>query len=299
MLTRRSFIHGALSAAAVPASMSTAQAAFRRIPSTGANIPAIGLGSWITFNVGNDPVLLDNCAAVMAAFFEEGGGMIDSSPMYGSSQTTIGYGLSKLAYPGTAFSAEKVWTNSPDQGRQQIEASRSFWGVNGFNLLQVHNLVAWQQHLEMLFAMKDEGRLEYVGITTSHGRRHRLLEQIMRDYPIDFVQLTYNLADRVAESRLLPLAQEKGIGVIANRPLRRGALPRALKGKPLPDISSELGVNTWAEVLLKFIISHPAVTVAIPATSRVMHVRENKAAGHGLMPDAAMRKRIISHFAAL
>ena len=268
----------------------------RTVPSTGARIPAVGLGSWITFNVGTDPVLLDRCAGVIAAFVEEGGGMIDSSPMYGSSQATIGYGLARLADARPVFTADKVWTGSVAEGPEQIAASRADWGIGAFDLLQVHNLVAWEGHLETLFAMKAAGRLGHVGITTSHGRRHGDLERIMRDHPIDFVQLTYNLADREAEARLLPLAAEKGIAVIANRPFRRGALPRRLAGRPLPGLAAEIGVQSWPQLLLKFILSHPALTVAIPATSRVDHLRENKAAGRGPIPDAAMRQRIIAHF---
>lgn len=296
---RRCFILGgigALATAALPHVPAAAESADRIIPSTGVRIPAVGLGSWITFNVGTDPALLDRCASVIAAFAEEGGGMIDSSPMYGSSQATIGYGLSKLADTRLVFSADKVWTGSVAEGPGQIAASRADWGIGAFDLLQVHNLVAWEGHLEALFAMKAEGGLAHVGITTSHGRRHGDLERIMRDHPIDFVQLTYNLADREAEARLLPLAREKGIAVIANRPFRRGALPRRLKNRPLPGLAAEIGARSWPQLLLKFILSHPAMTVAIPATSRVDHVRENKAAGRGPMPDAAMRRRIVEYF---
>jgi diketogulonate reductase-like aldo/keto reductase len=225
--------------------------------------------------------------------------MIDSSPMYGSSQATIGYGLRKLGHPHAVFSADKVWTNASDRGAEQIEDSRVQWGVKTFDLLQVHNLVSWQAHLDTLFGMKEAGRLAYVGVTTSHGRRHSLLEKIMRDYPIDFVQLTYNLVDRDAENRLLPLAREKGIAVIANRPFRRGALPRALAGKPLPDVARALQIKSWPELLLKFIISHPAITVAIPATTKARHVRENKEAEQGPMPDAEMRERMIAQVASL
>ncbi len=258
-------------------------------------MPAIGLGTWITFNVGRDQGLLDECAAVMAAFFEDGGRMIDSSPMYGSSQPAIGYGLNKLGYPKALFSAEKVWTSDAESGPQQMEQSRSHWGVPRLDLMQVHNLVAWERHLETLFAMKSEGRLRYVGITTSHGRRHDDLERILAAHPIDFVQLTYNPRDREAEARLLPLAQERGIAVIVNRPFRGGPLVKQVKRHPLPDWADEIGVASWAQFLLKFIISHPAVTCAIPATTRVDHVRENLAAASGPMPDEAMRRRMADH----
>ncbi|MFX0546581.1 aldo/keto reductase [Roseovarius sp. S1116L3] len=296
MLSRRTLLKGAAASLAMPGAALAQAAPLQSIPATGARLPAIGLGSWITFNVGSDPVLLEECADVIAAFTEAGGGMIDSSPMYGSSQQTIGYGLQKLGYPGNVVAADKVWTTAGDEGPAQIAQSRAAWGVGRFDLLQVHNLVSWEAHLETLFAMKEAGQLAHVGLTTSHGRRHDLLERLMRDYPVDSVQLTYNLADREAEDRLLPLAREKGIAVIANRPFRRGALPQALEGRPLPDIAAELGVDTWPQLLLKFIISHPALTVAIPATTKVAHVRQNKAAEDGPMPDDQMRRRIVSHF---
>ncbi|QEW27091.1 aldo/keto reductase [Roseovarius indicus] len=299
-ITRRNMLTGAAAAFALPSVPALADTApLRTIPSTGARVPAVGLGSWITFNVGTDPVLLDACAEVIAAFVDEGGGMIDSSPMYGSSQATIGYGLEKLNDTNTVFPTDKVWTNNADMGPEQIAQSRAAWGIGRFDLLQVHNLVAWEAHLETLFAMKEEGRLSHVGLTTSHGRRHDLLERLMRDHPVDTVQLTYNLADREAEDRLLPLAREKGIAVIANRPYRRGTLPQRLQGQPLPDVARDLEVDTWPQLLLKFILSHPALTVAIPATTQVAHVRENKAAARGPMPDAEMRRRIVAHFQTL
>lgn len=297
-IDRRTFIGAAAAfgaAAALPKAASGAShaALTRTIPSSGEAIPAMGLGTWITFNVGEDPVLRDECADVMAAFFEAGGRMIDSSPMYGSSQPVVGYGLEKLGRPQALFSAEKVWTSSG--GSEQIERSRRFWGVERFDLVQVHNLVAWQAHLETLFAMKAEGRIRYVGITTSEGRRHDLFEEIMRNHPLDFVQLSYNIVDREAEERLLPLAAERGTAVIVNRPFRQGALTQALEGETLPDWAAEIGAQTWAQVILKFILAHPAVTVAIPATTRVEHVRENMAAATGPLPGAAMRERMAGY----
>nr|WP_246105211.1 aldo/keto reductase [Rhodoligotrophos appendicifer] len=267
----------------------------RRIPSSGEEIPAVGLGTWITFNVGDDPVLRDECAEVMAAFFAAGGAMIDSSPMYGSSQPVVGYGLKKLGYPPSLFSAEKVWTSSGQNGPAQIAESKELWGVKRFDLMQVHNLLAWEPHLRTLSDMKAEGQLRYIGITTSEARRHDLVEEIMRKVPLDFVQLTYNVVDREAEQRLLPLAMDRGIAVIANRPFQQGALTRRLEGVPMPAWAGDLGVATWAQLILKFIISHPALTVAIPATTRVDHVRENLLAASGPMPDSEMRIRIAEH----
>jgi diketogulonate reductase-like aldo/keto reductase len=300
IMDRRRMIAAALAASVAPLGRLRADEDERRIvPSTGDAVPAIGLGTWITFNVGRDPVLLDRRAEVMRAFFEEGGGVIDSSPMYGSSQNTIGHGLETLGRPAGLVSADKVWTGDAEEGPAQIEASRRAWGVPAFDLLQVHNLVAWEAHLETLFDMKAAGRLRWVGVTTSHGRRHAELERIMGSRPLDFVQLTYNVVDREAEARLLPLARERGIAVIVNRPFRRGALIRRLAGEPLPDSAAEIGAGDWASFILKFILSHPAVTVAIPATTQVAHVRANKAAARGPLPDAALRRRMAEHVRAL
>jgi diketogulonate reductase-like aldo/keto reductase len=302
--TRRTFLRASLAAAAaahLPVALHAQQGSpIRRVvPSTREEIPIVGLGTWITFNVGDDRVLRDESAAVIAAFFEAGGRLIDSSPMYGSSQPVIGYGLQKLGRPATLFSAEKVWTSSAAAGPPQIEQSRRFWGVPKFDLLQVHNLLTWKPHLQMLFQMKASGAVRYVGITTSEGRRHDLLEQIMRSEPIDFVQFSYNVVDREAEARLLPLASERGIAVIVNRPFRQGALTDRLKREKVPEWAAELGASSWAQLMLKFILSHPAVTVAIPATTRVDHVRENLSAAAGPMPDPVMRERISAHVKAL
>lgn len=252
----------------------------------------IGLGSWGTFNVGDDRAGRDNARKVIEAFFAAGGNLIDSSPMYGSSNAVIGAALKALGHPKALFSAEKVWTEG--DGAAQIEDTRSRWGLPRFDLIQVHNLTDWETKLPLLFEMKRAGRLGFVGITTSHGRRHDELERIMRTQPIDFVQLTYNLKDREPEQRLLPLAAERGIRVIANRPFQRKALLDWAARHPLPAWAAEVDCRSWAQLLLKFIVSHPAVTVAIPATSQVAHVRENLAASQGRMPDAALRKRLVA-----
>jgi diketogulonate reductase-like aldo/keto reductase len=270
----------------------------RPIPSSGQPLPLVGLGSWITFNVGDDPAARASCAAVMKAFFEGGGRLIDSSPMYGSSQEVIGAGLRTLGNP-PVFAADKVWTSSGDKGPAQIEASRRLWGVPRFDLLEVHNVTAWEEHLPTLFEMKRAGKLPYVGVTTSEGRRHGEIEKIMRTQPIDFVQVSYNAVDRDVEQRILPLALERRIGVIANRPFRRGELIRHVEGAPLPAWAAEFDAANWAQVLLKFIVSHPALVCAIPATSRVDHVRQNVGASSGRLPDAAMRRRIAAHVEAL
>ena len=295
LVTRRAVLAGAGAAFAAPAlGNPAAKALSKRIPATGEAVPAVGIGSWITFNVGDDPLLRAECRAVMAAFFAAGGGIVDSSPMYGSSQAVIGDALEKLGRPPGLFSADKVWTGAADGPAQIAETARR-WGVPRFDLLQVHNLWDWEKNLDTLAAMKAAGRLRYTGVTTSHGRRHGELEAVMRRRPPDFVQLTYNIVDREAERRLLPLALERGIAVICNRPFQRGRLPDRLAGSPMPGWAQEIAVSTWPQFLLKFILSHPAVTAAIPATSRVDHLRENKSAAFGPMPDAAMRRRMAAH----
>jgi diketogulonate reductase-like aldo/keto reductase len=271
----------------------------RRVPSTGEAVPVVGLGTWITFNVGNDAEALATCTQVVRAFFADGGRVIDSSPMYGSSQPTIGHALREIGRPAALFSAEKVWIGEGSRGPAQIEASRRYWDVPRFDLMQVHNLLAWQEHLPRLFEMKAAGRIRYVGITTSEGRRHAEIERVMRSQPIDFVQVTYNPADRDVESRILPLAQERGIAVLVNRPFREGALLQQLSRHRLPGWAADIDCAVWAQVVLKFIVTHPAVTCAIPATSQVAHVRQNMAAARGRMPDAPLRARIAREIAAL
>lgn len=251
----------------------------RKIPGSEKSLPAIGLGSWITFNVGNDPVLLQNCTDVMAAFFAAGGQMIDSSPMYGSSQATIGHGLAALEVErSTVFAADKLWTSDETGGAAQIAETAQNWGLRQFDLLQVHNMLDWENQLPVLQGMKAHGTLDYVGITTSHGRRHELMAVIMQREPLDFIQVTYNPLDRDVENRILPIARDRNIAVIINRPFQGGQLTRALRNAPLPGIAQDYGAQSWAQLILKYIVSHPAITCAIPATTRVDHVRENMAA---------------------
>ncbi len=297
MIDRRSLVASLAAAgatAAFPPFASAQGAPFltRAIPASGEQLPLIGLGSWRTFNVGNDPKARNSCADVMRAFFAGGGRMIDSSPMYASSQDTIGYGLKKLDAFDKVFSADKVWTYSG--GAAQAETSRGKWGVTRFDLLQVHNLLSWQEHLPMLMEMKAEGRIRYVGITTSDGRRHKEFEQVMRRHRLDFIQVTYNAVDLETERRILPLARERGMAVIINRPFRAGPLVRRAERHPLPAWAKEIDCTNWAQILLKFIVSHPAVSCAIPATTRVDHVRENVGASYGRLPDESLRKRIVA-----
>jgi len=279
-----------------------------KIPSTGEPLNAIGMGSWVTFNVGNNPQLLEERVLVMRAFFAAGGGMIDSSPMYGTSEATIGYGLKKLKKTQPLFAATKVWTDMPNyriwqgarkRGMLQREESQHLWGIPGFDLMQVHNLVDWETHLETLFAEKAAGNIRYVGVTTSHKLRHREIAHVMKTQPIDFVQFTYNIFDREVEQTLLPLAAERGIAVIANMPFRHKQLFDFYGHYPLPEWAAEIDCKSWAQFFLKFIISHPHVTCAIPATSNYAHMMENMLAMYGRLPDEEMRKQMVDYVANL
>jgi diketogulonate reductase-like aldo/keto reductase len=268
----------------------------RSIPSTGERIPLIGMGTWITFDVARDTDARNQRVEVLRAFFERGGGMIDSSPMYGQAEEVIGYCLERLEEQDTRFAATKVWTLGQRSGIEQMETSERLWGVRPFDLMQIHNLLDWETHLETLREWKSEGRIRYIGITTSHGRRHDEVARALQDHDFDFVQFTYNVRDREAEQRLLPLAAERGVAVIINRPFRRGALIDAVEGKPLPDWAAEIDCQNWPQFLLKFIVSHPAVTCAIPATSRVDHMQENMGAAYGRLPDPELRRRMLRYF---
>lgn len=267
------------------------------IPSSGERLPVIGMGSWLTFDVDTDDrAALTQRVDVVREFIEAGGTVIDSSPMYMRSPDVIGAALARLGAHGKVFSGSKVWTVGRRNGIEQMTLSARRWGVDRFDLMQVHNLVDMRVHAATLGRMKDAGELRYTGITTSHGRRHAATAAAIRDGGFDFAQFTYNIADRDAERRLLPLAADTGTAVIVNRPFRTGALFRAVRGKPLPPWAGDLGCRTWAQFMLKFVVSHPAVTVAIPATRRPEHMRENMVACTGALPDAAARRDMAAWF---
>ena len=301
-VTRRQLLEimgaGAVFAAFPPlvtADPNTSKLIRKPIPGANESLTVIGMGTWQTFNVGSDPQPRADRTRVLKTFFANGGEVVDSSPMYGSSQAVLGHALDELGNDGGLFAADKVWTRDGDATRQQFKRTASRWNLDTIDLMQVHNLLSWESHLDTLEAMKAEGKVRYTGITTSHGRRHRELEGIMESRDIDFVQLTYSLANREVEQRLLPLARDKGIAVIANRPFEGGRLINRLQRRsvPLPAWAGEIGCDNWPQFLLKFIVSHPAVTCAIPATTQVEHMRENMGAARGALPDAAMRRRMI------
>jgi aryl-alcohol dehydrogenase-like predicted oxidoreductase len=294
--TRRRFLRCLAAAAAVPLLPAPARAAAgapatKPIPSSGERLPVIGLGTSRTFDVGPG----DRRAAlapVLQAFLDGGGTVIDSSPMYGAAEEVVGELLRK-ARPSRVFAATKVWTDGKRAGVEQLERSLRLWGVPRFDLVQIHNLRDWEVHLPTLKEWKASGRVRYVGITTSHGRKHDELERALAREPFDFVQLSYNLEDREVERRLLPLAADRGIAVLVNRPFQLGGLFDKVRGKALPEWARELEIASWAQFFLKFAVSHPAVTCAIPATSKVKHAEDNMAAARGPMPDAATRARMV------
>jgi aryl-alcohol dehydrogenase-like predicted oxidoreductase len=269
----------------------------RPIPATGEMLPAVGMGTWITFDV--PPGAHRNSRfAVLDAFFEGGGTHLDSSPMYGEAEAALGE-LVPRAKPAKVFNATKVWTPSRWLGVKQMEQSFALWGVKRFDLIHVHNMLDWETHLVTLKEWKAAGRIRYIGITTSHGSREDEMLAAMKRERFDFVQFSYSFADRDAERRLLPLAADRGAAVVINRPFDGGSLFGAVKGKPLPAWAAEIDCANWAQFFLKFVISHPAVTCAIPATANAAHMREDIGALAGRMPDVAMRRRMAGHMAAI
>lgn len=267
----------------------------KKIPSSGELLPVIGLGTSRTFDALYDDDLLKKLQLVMQSFFKKQGALIDSSPMYKTSEEVTGLLLEKMQNTHKLFAATKVWTYGKQSGIEQMEESRKLWGIKRFDLMQIHNLRDWKLHYPTLQAMKKEGKIRYIGVTTSHGRFHGELEEVLKSHHFDFLQLSYNINNRDVEQRLLPIAQDKGIAVIANRPFQRGDLFQQVRGKKLPDWAMALGISSWGQYFLKFVVSHPAVTCAIPATSKVKHMLDNMGAQFGDLPDQAQRREMIKY----
>ena len=263
----------------------------RPIPSSGEALPVIGLGTWENFDFAPTAPERVNLAQVLDALFAAGGRLIDSSPMYGKAEAMVGSLLGDRTHP-KPFVATKVWTSGKQEGVAQMQHSLKLLGVTQLDLMQVHNLVDWKTHLETLKGWKAEGRVRYLGITHYTPSAHAELESVMRAAPWDFVQLDYALEDRAAEQRLLPLAGEKGIAVIVNRPFGGGGLIRRLRGRPLPDWAAAAGCSSWAALLLKFILAHKAVTCVIPGTGDPRHMHEILEAATGSLPDEATLKKM-------
>ena len=265
------------------------------IPATGEPLPVIGMGTWQTFHVGEDSEERAPLLEVLKIFFEQGGILIDSSPMYDQAEEVAGDLVTKIGAHDRLFAASKVWTNGHVNGIAQMERSFRRMHVDQMDLMQVHNLRDWRIHLPTLRSWKDEGRIRYIGITTSSLRQYDDFADVMRSEDLDFVQLNYNVGLRAAEDVLLPLAAERGIAVLVNRPFGGGNLFPRVRGKSLPEWAEEFDCESWAQFFLKFVVSHPAVTCAIPATSDPRHATDNMGAGYGRLPDAAMRERMARH----
>ncbi len=302
MSTRRQLLHAAAATGATlavpgwaqpsPAAATAADMLLRTLPSSGERLPAVGLGTWLTFDLPlNDVEGMARRRQVLERFFAHGGRLVDSSPMYGHAEAVMG---ELLARPEPRlFSATKVWTGLPLYGPTQMRRSLALWRLPRVDLMQVHNLLAWRAHLKTLREWQAEGRVRYIGVSTSHGRAPDEVRQILLNERIDVLQITYSPADRSAEP-LLALAAERGVAVIVNRPFDGGALLQRLAGRPLPALARELQCETWAALVLKWTLANPAVTCAIPATTQPLHVAQNLAALRGPLPDERQRAALLA-----
>jgi len=297
-MDRRRFLAFAPTVLAAGAAKAQSAPIRRAIPRSGESLPVIGLGTWLTFDVGNDPAEQLQRQEVLRRFFAAGGGMIDSSPMYGRAEWLLGELLRVVPHDGRLFAATKVWTPLDRWGPRQLEQSLQLWGVPRFDVLLVHNLLNWRAHLRTLRQWKEQGRVRYIGVSTSHGSRHDEAQRLIRNEPLDVLQITCNFSDTSAEP-VMNLAAERGLAVVINRPFDGGELFSRVRGRALPAWARELGCANWAQFFLKWVVSHPAVTCAIPATRNPAHLDENMGAGRGRLPDAAWRQRMREHIVAM
>jgi diketogulonate reductase-like aldo/keto reductase len=271
----------------------------RNIPASGEPLPAIGLGTYRVFDAGASDSAREPLRGVLRTLVEDGGGLVDSSPMYGRAESVVGDLQAELQLRDSLFLATKVWTSGRDAGVRQMQESLRRMRTDKLDLLQIHNLVDWRTHTHTLQQWKQNGRVRYIGITHYHAGAYPDLEKAMRTGSYDFVQLNYSLAERDAEDRLLPLAQELGVAVLVNRPFAQSGLFTRVRAAPLPQSAIELGCTSWAQVFLKYILSQPAVTCVIPATSDPGHLRDNLRAADGRLPDGRDRLRMVEYLHAL
>lgn len=269
------------------------------IPKTDESLPAIGLGTWQTFDIGPGKSSREPLKEVLREFVRLGGSVVDSSPMYGKSESVVGDLAAELGVHKRLFVATKVWTTGREAGIRQMEESFKRLRVQRMDVMQVHNLVDYRTHFATLKRWKEQGKIRYIGVTHYTASAYEELARVLVSEDPDFVQLNYSIAEREAEQRLLPLAAEKRIAVLANRPLAGGALFSRVRGKSLPPWSKEIGCASWAQFFLKFVISHPVVTCAIPATSKVEHLVDNMQAGLGPLPDTSTRERMARYLGEL
>jgi aryl-alcohol dehydrogenase-like predicted oxidoreductase len=267
------------------------------IPRTGESLSMIGLGTWQTFDVGSAERA--PLREVLRDFVRLGGTVIDSSPMYGRSESIVGDLAAELNFEGKLFVATKVWTSGREAGIRQMEESFRRLRVKRIDLMQIHNLVDWRAHLNTLREWQKQGRIRYLGVTHYTASAYDQLARVLETEELDFVQLNYSIVEREAEQRLLPLAIDRGVAVLVNRPFAQAQLFSKVRGKPLPAFAAEIGCASWAQFFLKFVVSHPAVTCAIPATSKVQHLIDNMQAGMGRLPAAEIRQRMAKYVADL
>jgi len=291
-LTRRAVLGLMMAAAAGPSSAGAPSILERPIPSSGEKLPAVGLGTWRTFDVGATPAERTPLKEVLQRFVALGGRVIDSSPMYGTAESVVGDLAGELGLTDTLFLATKVWTSGREAGIAQMEQSLRRLRARRLDLMQIHNLLDWRTHLRTLRTWKDGGRIRYLGVTHYTASAYDELERVLRTEPLDWVQVNYSLGEREAARRILPLAHDRGIAVLVNRPFSEGGLFQRVRGQALPPWAAELDCESWAQFFLKWILAHPAVTCAIPGTSRPQHVVDNMKAGVGTLPDAAARARM-------
>jgi diketogulonate reductase-like aldo/keto reductase len=271
----------------------------RAIPSSGEKLPVIGLGTWQAFDVDLTSDNRRQLGDVVSLFVKLGGRVIDTSPMYGRAEDVIGELATALGIQDKLFLATKVWTRGKENGIKSMERSMTLLRAKKIDLMQVHNLVDVQTQLATLREWKAQGRIRYFGITHYEAGAFADVEKIMRSEKLDFVQINYSIMEREAEDRLLPLAQERGIAVIVNRPFGGGDLFGQTRSKPLPDWTAEFDCRSWAQLFLKWIVANSAVTCAIPATNKPRHLEDNMMAGIGQLPDAKMRQRMVELVSAL
>lgn len=271
----------------------------RSIPSSGEQLPVIGLGTWQTFDTGTSQAERQPLEEVLSLFVKLGGRVIDSSPMYGASERVVGDLATKLGLQQSLFLATKVWTNGKEAGIRQMENSQRELQAKRIDLMQVHNLVDAETHLATLRDWKQQGRIRYLGITHYTSSGYAEAARLLRKEKLDFLQINYSLQERGAEDSILPLAAERGVAVIANRPFGGGGLFGRVRGQTLPAWAAEFDCRSWAQFFLKWGIGHPAITCAIPATSNARHLEDNMQAGTGRLPDAKQRQRMTETIAAL
>jgi diketogulonate reductase-like aldo/keto reductase len=294
-ISRRDFLGMMIAAGAIGIGSGTAMVETmikRPIPRTGESLPVIGLGTWQTFDVGPGKAEREPLRQVVADFIKLGGSLVDSSPMYGRSEAVVGDLAAELKAHKKLFLATKVWTSGREEGIRQMEQSLAKLRASRVDLMQVHNLVDYRTHLATLRRWKEQERVRYIGVTHYTESAYDDLAKVIQSEELDFVQLNYSVAERTAERRLLPLAAERGLAVLVNRPFAAGGLFRRVSSHPLPAWAAEIDCTSWGQLFLKFVISHPAVTCAIPATSKVQHLRDNMQAGVGRLPDAKMREQM-------